>query len=127
MREVHVTREQFDEFLYPAIASSSAENESELETAVRVLRKLKKPDITFEEVISSEEQERAKKNRTKLVPFRKLTVDEHTFMFEEPEYKLVLDRVKAHLPRISLAAAEELWEFYESVKGAPEVNIEKGG
>lgn len=120
MRAVHLNKEQFDNFLYPAIARSSAKDEQEMEVAVRVLKKLKDPSVTYEEELHHHDVEVAKQKGQKLYPFRKLDPPEHTFYLEEEEHRLITDRLKEFLKTISLIAAEEFLDFFLNFKDAPQ-------
>ena len=120
MRAITVKRDQFNDFLFPAIARSAAKDEQELEVAVRVLKKVKDPDKTYEEDIPKPQLEMAQSSGQKIYPFRKLAPPDHKFIFEEDEHKLIVDRLREFLKTVSLIAAEEFLDFFKTVRDAPE-------
>lgn len=117
MKAVTVTKQQFDEHLFPAFVSKGAEDERQMEVAVRVLRKFKDPRVTEDEEIDPRVIESAK-GKT-VYPNRLLTVDRHTFALEEDEHRLVVERLKAFVTRINVLAAEDFLATLAAVKDAP--------
>lgn len=115
MRTVTITKAQFDDFVFSAIASGAAEDEAELEVAVRVFKKLNANSLP--RPFTDEEQLEIKQGR-KLRAQRDLRDNICGFIFEEDEYNLVLKRLISYLRNIALVAAEEYYELLSSVKAA---------
>lgn len=122
MRAVTVTKQQFDEAVFPALIQGNAENESEMETAIRVLRKFRDPEVTQEETVSAEMRERAERMGQRVFALRRLVADTHTFELEEDEHRLLVARMKAHVPRVHLLAAEDFLAALAAVRDAPTQN-----
>lgn len=121
MREVTVTKSEFDEYLYPAFARNGVASEEEFEVALRVIRKLKE-HATPEELSDEDIAEAEKTRGARAVAFLKLDSPEATFRLEEDEYKLVQKRLKAHLPNVALVFAEEFDALRQSVENAPQAD-----
>lgn len=115
MRAITFKKDEFDDFVYPALATSSAENMQELEVAVRLMRKLSERNITEEEVITESRRTEADRQGHKVIPFRKLVSVVSTFHFEEDEWNLLRTRLEAYMPRVSLAAAERLYTLVSHI------------
>ena len=123
MRQLTVTADQFDTFLFPHVAQSSAKDESEFETALRLMRKIKDPAVTEEVPLTAVERQ-AKENGQRLFPFRRLLGDAHTFVLEEDEHKLLLKRLNERKTSVALLALEEFDELLKVVAAAPEFKVE---
>jgi hypothetical protein len=115
MRKVTLTAYQFDNFVYTPVANSSAENENELETALRVMRKLKDPKLTRDGEISPEEA----KLIGKIAAYapRVLATAEAIFEFEEDEFALILRRMNKARTSLALVALPDLMETIEVFNG----------
>lgn len=121
MREVRITKEQFDEFLFPFVSGSSPESDNERECALRVMRKLKDPEITEEEALSPAQLEAAERRKRKIWPGRRLACPEATFHFQEDEHRLILKRLKEATKGIAMLVIEEYTAFLDAFEGAKEV------
>ena len=107
MRKVMVTKLEFDEFLFDDITRASAQDDNELECALRLLRKLKDPKITEERPLSARELEVEAQSGRKLWPGRRLSVPEIILDLEEDEWALVCQRLKAAVPMHSILVLDE--------------------
>lgn len=117
MRYVAISKEEFDDYLYPAFAGGASENEEQLEISARTKRKLRK--IASDEVISKERYAEAERVGAKIVPYLKLNYDAHLLELEEDEYRLMLDRFRKHISRVTSAVAEEVYDLFIRLKDAP--------
>lgn len=113
-----VTKREFDDFLFPAFAIGSSKDEGDLEIAFRVRRRFRV--IAKPEVMDPERVREIIKMGNTPVPSLKLEATEEELFLEEDEYRLIKDRVIAYIPRVSNAIADELYEFVQKVKDAPE-------
>lgn len=118
MRTVTLTRQQFDEHVFPAFVAKAAESEQQMEVAVRVLRKFKDPGVTEDEELDPRVVAQA--NGKSVYPNRVLLDEDATFDLEEDEHRLVLERLKAFVTRINVLAAEDFMATIAAVKDAPE-------
>ena len=116
---------EFDEFLFPFVTNSQAESEGERATALDVLRLLTDTDITVEEVLPEALVKDARKRDKHLWAGRKLATDEHTFTFEEEEYRLVKKRLEASVSNVNIIALGELSPLIEKFKGAEKYSAPK--
>jgi hypothetical protein len=133
MRDITITKLEFDEFLFPFVTNSQAENDKERTTATDVLKLLSDEEYTVEETLSDELVTRAEKLDKHLWPGRKLATDEHTFTFEEDEYRLVRKRLTDAVKGVNIIALAHFSPLLDKFKqaekysaGAPEI-VDKEG
>jgi len=120
MRKLTVTARQFQTFLFPQIASSSASNIDAWETGLRLMKVLKDPALTIEVPLTDDEK--ASRDRGEAVyPYRKLIEDEADFILKEDEYGLLKKNITAYKAAVSLLAAEDFSGLLEAIQQAPEV------
>lgn len=118
MRKLVLTAAQFDTFVFPQVASSAAKSESEFETALRLLKKLKDPALTEAVPFTDEELKRAKETRQALFAFHRLREDSATFLLEEDEWLLLKARVSDHKTKVSIVALEDFSSALAAVAAA---------
>jgi hypothetical protein len=116
MRKIHIMAEEFDDFLYAAVITGPAENLQQLETAVRLICKLRDPSYTREEVIPIERQQEAARIGQKLVPGRQMSVESTNLELEEDEYQLCLSKLEQHIHRVNMVGAPELYNLIQKFK-----------
>lgn len=119
MRVVRVSRLDFRDFLFPAVTSFPAEDEREMETGVRVVRKITDLEVTDPEEPGPEAKAAMKAGR-RWYPAHTLREPDHAFEFEEDEHRLILKRMGEYLKGISPLAAEDYLKFLKNVRDAPE-------
>ncbi len=110
MRTIRVNEMEFDKIFWGSFAATGAKNESELEIALRVLKKLK--GVSLDKPLSKDEVAQG------MIPNRKLIDEEAEFIFEEDEYGLVKDKLVVHLPNISLILADVFYGLLTRFKEA---------
>lgn len=121
MRVITVTGKEFDIIFWRALASQSVKNESELEVALRVLKKVK--DVSLENPLNADEKAQG------MVPGRKLIDEESEFIFKEDEYRLAKEKLMTFLPSVALAVADvfrELLTKFEEAEKQPAAVIDEG-
>ena len=118
MRDITVTKLEFDEFLFPFVTNSTAESDKEREIAIRVLKILRNPEYTVEETVRDELREQAAKLDKHLWAGRRLANDEHKFSFEEDEYQLVKKRLIDAVPNVNIIALEDYGPLIDRFKDA---------
>lgn len=123
MRKLTLQKGHFDTFVFQQVTTLPAANESEFETALRLLKKLKDPALTKEVALTPEEQE-AEKQGQRAFPFRQLLEDEATFVLEEDEYQLLKKRVEKHKTLVATLVLEEFAELLAVIAGAETYNIQ---
>ena len=124
MRKLTLQAKYFDNFVFPQLAGTSAENDSEWETALRLLKAIKDPVLTVEVDLTPQEKE-ARDRGQQVYAFRKLREGEATFLLQSDEYALLLKRINAHKTRVALVAAEDFAELLAAIENAPEVKVEE--
>lgn len=123
MRRLVINADLFDTFLFPNIAQSNAKTDSERETALRVLKKIKDPAITTEKPLTRRE-EQLQKEGERVFSYRILRGEEATFLLEEDEWKFVKTRLKDNAGNIALLALEEFNNLLEIFEQAEEIKVE---
>lgn len=118
MRAVTLTKTQFDEHVFPAFTAQGAEDERQLEVALRVLRKFR--EVAVEDEVDPRVLE--KLNGKSFYPNLVLPAAEQGFQFEEDEHRLLLDRMKAFIPRINILAAEDFMATLSLIRDVSEAN-----
>jgi hypothetical protein len=125
MRDITVSKLEFDEFLYPFVTNSNAENDKERECAIRVLRLLKDDDYTVEETVSDERRAAFTKIDKHMWVGRKLADDEHTFSLEEDEYNLIKKRLIDAIPDVHIIALDDFGPLVDRFKDAEKYVVDK--
>lgn len=118
MKKLKLTSRQFDTFVFPQIASSTARSDGEFETALRLLRKLKDPALTQPALLTVEEAA-ARAQGQAAFAFHRLRSDEAVFLLEEDEWGMLQSRVSEHRTRVAIVAAEEFADLIETIAKAP--------
>lgn len=118
MRNVEVTKDEYNDFLYPAVGGSTAKSEQELETALRVMKKINAPDVTTVLEVPADQLRAAEARGQRLLPTRKLSAPKMELILEEDEWKLVVERLKAYIPQVTLLGAEALYNFLQKLVNA---------
>ncbi len=124
MRTITMTAQQFRDFVYPGMASGTATNDAEFETAMRVMKKLKDPGLTTELALTLNEVA-AQLDGVTVFPFRKLLESSVTFVLHEDEYVLLKGRITAMQPTINYAAGDAYQAVRTLFAGAKEVAEEQ--
>lgn len=119
MRSVTFTEAQFNTFVFRQCALATAENESEFETGLRLIKKFKDPALTVPEELTDAEKEQQKKGNP-VFPYYRLREPKATFLLEEDEWQLALKRLRANRTRVATLVAEEFAELLKAVAEAPE-------
>ena len=118
MRDITVTRLEFDEFLWPIVTNSQAENEKERSVAVDVLRLLSDDDCTEEVPLTDEQIEKAERSNSHVWNSRRLSDDEHTFAIEEAPYRLVRKRMKDAISKVSIICMDDFSPLVDKINDA---------
>lgn len=124
MRRVVITADLFDTFLFPQLAQSNAKTDSERETALRILKKIKDPAITTEKPLTRRE-EQLQEDGERVFHYRILIGDEIELLLEEDEWKFIKTRLKDNAGGVALLALEDFNELLEILDKAEEVKVEK--
>ena len=114
---IHVTQEEFDDYLYPAFASVGSQNDQEAETALRAAKLFREGPTMLEEVTAEEEEK-------KKVAMYKLVIPEHTFTVESDIYTMLKKRYKKYMGQLRDAVIIEKMEFKSKLEGAKEIEID---
>ena len=116
-RRIHVTRDEFDDLLYPAFDSKISQSDQEVEVAIRAARCFREGPTQYEE-IADDERKRMALLRQKPVPFLKLVAAEYTFIVDDDVLKMLLDRYMDYKKNIPDARILEREEFLQKLREA---------
>lgn len=122
MRKVPISKEAFDNFVFPIVATSSAKNEAEFETGIRLIQKLKDPSLTIEKPLTDAEG-KARDAGTKVYPYRVLREDVAVFVLEEDEWQLMAERLKERRTTIPMLAMEDFKALLDTLKDPEKMEI----
>lgn len=119
MRAVTFTKEQFDTFVFKLFATVPSKDDTEIEVAIRVLRKLKDPALT--EALPMNAAERAAEAQgDRAYSLHRLCESRATFLLEEDERKLLEQRLRDQRKNVPTFALEDLQETVDTIHNAPE-------
>ena len=104
---IEVTRAEFDHFFYPYGTNVASKDVKEHLVSLRLVEKLMDPDITEEHPPTDDQLEEAEEEGEMVWATHTLAVDVHTFLFEEDEKRLALDRLEKNIGRVPPALGAE--------------------
>lgn len=118
MRKVRFTAIEFETFLFPAVATATAEDVQQMDAAAGVIRKLKDPHKT-DEIPLSETERAARERGQNVYAFRKLKcADYDSFSFVEEEWGFLVAVLTKNRVRVALLALDDYDAMVENVTGA---------
>ncbi len=115
---VHVTKEEFDDFLYPAFVNVGSKDDTESEIAVRIAKDFRRGPTITENVTASD----AEGGRT--VGLLKLVVPEHTFIVESDMFNMLKNRYKKYMTQLRDAVIIEKVEFRDKLNKSEKIEID---
>jgi hypothetical protein len=104
---IDVTKPEFDRFLYPYGTNIASANVKEHLVSLRLVEKLQDPAITKQSDLAQNAIDEAEEKGEMAWATHKLAVDEHTFLFEEDEKRLMLSRLEKSIGRVPPALGAE--------------------
>jgi hypothetical protein len=104
---IEVTRLEFDRFFYPYGTNVASKDVREHIVSLRLVEKLQDPDVTDQHDPSQDVIDEAEEAGEMWWPTHTLAVDQHTFLFEEDEKKLALNRLEKNIGRVPPALGAE--------------------
>lgn len=104
---VEVTASEFNRFLYPYGTNVASKDVKEHLVSLRLVEKLMDPDITEEHPPTDDQIEEAEEKGEMVWATHTLAVDVHTFVFEEDEKRLALNRLEKNIGRVPPALGAE--------------------
>lgn len=115
---VHVTKEEFDDFLYPAFVHVGSKDDTESEIAVRVAKDFRRgPTVT--EAVTAAEVEGGRS-----VGILKLVVPDHTFIVESDMFNMLKTRYKKYMTQLRDAVIIEKVEFRDKLNKSEKIEID---
>ena len=115
---VHVTKEEFDDFLYPAFVHVGSKDDTEAEIAVRVAKDFRRGPTVTEMVTPDDEK------GGRAVGLLKLIVPEHTFVVESDMFNMLKNRYKKYMTQLRDAVIIEKVEFRDKLKDSEKIEID---
>ena len=116
--KVHVTKEEFDDFLYPSFVHIGSKDDTEAEIAVRIAKDFRRGPTVTEAVTSNDEKS------GRAVGLLKLLVPEHVFIVELDMFNMLKTRYKKYMPNLRDAVIIEKVEFKEKLDDAEKIEID---
>ena len=116
MREITITRREFAEFLWPIVTSSAPDAVKQRFLARDVLNLLSDDDYTEEVPLTVEQIEQAARTNKHAWNSRRLRDDEHTFLVEEEECRLIEDRLISATPHVSIICLNDFSPLVDKFK-----------
>jgi hypothetical protein len=115
---VHVTKEEFDDFLYPAFVHIGSKDDAEAEIAVRIAKDFRQgPTVTETVTISDTEGGRS-------IGLLKLIVPDYTFIVESDMFNMLKNRYKKYMVQLRDAVIIEKMEFRDKLKDSEKIEID---
>ena len=124
MRKLTLTAHQFNSFVYPNVAHDNAKGDGDWETALRVIQHLKDPEKTKEAAMTADEV-KAKQEGRPVYPNYRLLDDEAEFLFQDDEWRMVRDKVKAGRDTCLITAAVDFEELLQVIENAEKVEVKE--
>lgn len=125
MRQLTFNGKQFKDFVFTQMGrATSSGGDSDWETALRVIKKLKDPALT-EVIPLTDEEQKAENEGTTVFYFRRLIEDHATWEFEEDEWKFLKTKLEANKKNVLLLAAEDFEELLRVIRDAKQVDTKK--
>ena len=120
---IEVTKLEYDRFLYPYGTNIASKDVKEHLVSLRLVEKLQDPTIT-EQIDPTRDQLYEAEEKSEMVwPTHKLDVDEHTFLFEEDEKRLLLSRLEKNIGRVPPAIGAEFEVLRQKVVKAEPIDL----
>ena len=120
---IDVTKNEFDRFLYPYGTNIASKDVKEHLVSLRLVEKLQDPAITEEEGPTPDEIYEAGEKGEMVWATHTLAVDEHTFLFEEDEKRLMLSRLEKNIGRVPPAIGAEFEVLRQKVVTAEPIDL----
>lgn len=120
MRSITLTKQEFDDTFFPLVTSgrTPAKDENEHEIALRLLRQLKDPKVTYPEDPKPSQVEAIEESGNRWWPSYKLDTAEYKWDFEEDVFKVIRHRLKEQIKHVHPMMAEEFDAVWQKVKNA---------
>ncbi len=116
--KVHVTKEEFDDFLYPAFVHVGSKDDTEAEIAVRIAKDFRRGPTVTETVTPSEEE------GGRSVGLLKLVVPDHVFIIESDMFNMLKNRYKKYMVQLRDAVIIEKVEFRDKLSKSEKIEID---
>lgn len=121
MRKLTVTKEEFNYFLWPIIASNPAGDD--IETALRVIKKFKGLQTAHLVLPSDAQVEEAKKSGGRPIPDWNIAIKEVVLFLEEDERVYILSKTKPAEKNVIAAILNDLRDLNKKIDEAVEYNV----
>jgi hypothetical protein len=116
--KVHVDKEEFDDFLYPAFVHVGSKDDTEAEIAVRIAKDFRQGPTITETVTSDDE----KSGRS--IGLLKLIVPEYVFTVDAAMFNMLKARYKKYMVQLRDAVIIEKVDFRDKLKDSEKIEID---
>ena len=120
---IDVTENEFNSFLYPYGTNIASKDVKEHLVSLRLVEKLQDPEITKKAEISQDKIDAAEEAGEMVWAMHKLAVPEHTFLLEEDEKRLLLQRLEKNVGRVPPAIGYEFELLRQKFLNAEPIDI----
>ena len=120
---IEITKPEFDRFLYPYGTNVASKDVKEHLVSLRLVEKLQDPTITEQHDQTPDEIAESEEKGEMWWPTHKLAGEEHTFVFEEDEKKLILARLEKNVGRVPPAIGYEFELLRQKFLNAEPIDI----
>lgn len=117
--KIHVTKEEFDDYLYPSFVSVGSKNDSESEIAVRNAKAFREGPTVKEELTAADEA-----GKTRTVAMLLLIVPEYTFIVEGDMFNQLKSRYKKYMGQLRDVVIIEKVEFRDKLEKSEKLEID---
>lgn len=116
--KVHVTKEEFDDFLYPSFVHVGSKDDTESEIAVRIAKDFRLgPTVT--EIVTTDDEKGGR-----AVGLLKLIVPDYTFTVESDMFNMLKTRYKKYMSQLRDAVIIEKVEFRDKLNKSEKIEID---
>lgn len=120
---IDVTKNEFDNYLYPYGTNVASKDVKEHLVSLRLVEKLQDPEVTEAIPPRQDEIDKAEESGEMVWGMHKLAADEHTFLFEEDEKRLLLQRLEKNVGRVPPAIGYEFELLRQKFLNAEPIDI----
>jgi len=124
MRKLTLTAHQFNNFVYPNVATNTAKGDGNWECALRVMTILNNPEFT-KEIPKTAAETKAEAEGRATYQLRHLLDESAEFLLQDDEHRMIRDKVKGARDDIALMAAADFEATLQAINDAEKTEVEE--